>query len=254
MIDTHTHIYAEEFDDDRAEAIARAKNAGVTKMILPNIDSESIDRMLLTEAQNPDFCFAAMGLHPTSVNETWRDELEIVRKQLNSRKWIAVGEIGIDLYWDKTFEREQAMVFAQQVEWALEFDLPIIIHVRNSFAETMQVLENYRNKGLRGVFHSFGGSVEEAQQIIDFKGFKMGINGIVTFKNSGLRETLQVVDIQYIVLETDAPYLTPVPHRGTRNESAYLTLMRAQLAETYKLTEEKIDEITTQNARELFFL
>lgn len=254
MIDTHSHIYAEEFDADIAEAIQRAKDAGIEHIILPNVDSESLPRMLALEANYPGYCSAAIGLHPTSVNENYRQELALIKSELERRNYIAVGEIGIDLYWDKTFLSEQIIAFQQQIEWALEYKLPVIIHIRNSFRETMDTLQPYKNKGLTGVFHSFTGSLSEAEEMIKFGGFKLGINGIVTFKNSGLADVVSKIDIQHIVLETDSPYLTPTPHRGKRNESAYLSFICKKLSEVYHTSEQEIDRKTTQNAVTLFSL
>lgn len=252
MIDTHSHIYAEEFDSDRAEVIARAKAAGITKIILPNVDSESLPRMLQLESEYPGYCFAAIGLHPTSVKENYAEELAIVKKELERREYIAIGEIGIDLYWDKSFLKEQIQVFVQQIEWALEYNLPVIIHVRDSFRETMDVLEQFRGKGLEGVFHSFTGTIDQATEIIDFGGFYIGINGIVTFKNSGLDAVVQQIDPRYLLLETDAPYLTPAPFRGKRNESEYLTLVATKLANTLNMNFNQLTKITTENAYKLF--
>ena len=252
MIDTHSHIYAEEFDSDRAEVIARAKAAGVTKIILPNVDSESLPRMLQLESEYPGYCFAAIGLHPTSVKENYAEELAIVKKELERREYIAIGEIGIDLYWDKSFLKEQIQVFVQQIEWALEYNLPVIIHVRDSFSETMEVLEQFRGKGLKGVFHSFTGTIDQAREIIEFGGFYIGINGIVTFRNSGLDAVVEKIDAQYLLLETDAPYLTPTPFRGKRNESEHLTLIAAKLATIFNINFNQITEITTENAYKLF--
>ena len=252
MIDTHSHIYAEEFDSDRAEVIARAKAAGITKIILPNVDSESLPRMLQLESEYPSYCFAAIGLHPTSVKENYAEELAIVKKELERREYVAIGEIGIDLYWDKSFLKEQIQVFVQQIEWALEYNLPVIIHVRDSFRETMDVLEQFRGKGLEGVFHSFTGTIDQATEIIDFGGFYIGINGIVTFKNSGLDAVVQQIDPRYLLLETDAPYLTPAPFRGKRNESEYLTLVATKLANTFNMNFNQLTKITTENAYKLF--
>ena len=252
MIDTHSHIYSEEFDADGDEVIQRAKEAGVTKIVLPNVDAQSLPRMLELEAQYPDYCYAAVGLHPESVKENYQIELDIIREELERRKYLAVGEIGIDLYWDKTFLNEQIIAFQQQIEWALEYDLPVIIHVRDSFRETMSALAPYRNQGLNGVFHSFVGNIDEANEIIDFGGFYMGINGIVTFKNSGLAAVVEQIDLKHILLETDSPYLTPAPHRGKRNESAYTQLVLNKLSDIYNLSAEQIDLQTTYNARQLF--
>lgn len=252
MIDSHSHIYAEEFDEDRAEVIERAKSCGVSKLILPNVDAASLQRMLNTEADFPDYCYAAIGLHPTSVNENFISELELVKSELERRSYVAIGEIGIDLYWDKSFLNEQITVFRRQLEWALEYKLPVIIHVRDSFNETMKVLGEFAGKGLTGVFHSFTGTIDDAAQIIDFGGFYMGINGILTFKNSGLSGVIEHIGIDYLLLETDAPYLTPAPYRGKRNESAYLGLVSKKMAEIFGKSEKEIDEITTRNVKNLF--
>ena len=252
LIDTHSHIYSEEFDTDRVQTIQRAKNAGISHIILPNVDSESLPRMLSLETEYPDYCYTAIGLHPTSVKENYQEELTLVKSELDRRKWIAIGEIGIDLYWDKTSLNEQIIAFQQQIEWALEYKLPVIIHVRNSFSETMQALEPYKDSGLKGVFHSFTGSIKDAHEIIEFGGFKLGINGIVTFKNSGLDTVIEQIDLKHLLLETDSPYLTPSPHRGKRNESAYTLLVAKKLAEVYNCSLQKIDELTTHNAKSLF--
>jgi TatD DNase family protein len=252
MIDTHSHIYSEEFDADRAEVIQRANKAGVTHIILPNCDSSTLPQMLKLENEYPNYCYAAIGLHPTSVKENYLEELAIIELELKRRKWIAIGEIGIDLYWDKTFINEQISAFQQQIEWSLEYKLPVIIHVRDSFRETMNALALYKNSGLKGVFHSFTGSLDEAREIIDFGGFTLGINGIVTFRNSGLAAVVSEIDLKHILLETDSPYLTPAPHRGKRNESAYVSLVCNKLAEIYNLTPKEVDKQTTSNAKSLF--
>jgi len=252
LIDTHSHIYSEEFDADRVETIQRAKEVGVNHIILPNCDSSTLVPMLTLEAQYPGYCHAAIGLHPTSVKEDYEDELAIVKSELERRNFIAVGEIGIDLFWDKTFLQEQIVAFEQQIDWALEYKLPIIIHVRDSYRETMNALAPYKNKSLTGVFHSFTGTIEEAQEIIAFGGFKLGINGIVTFKNSGLAAVVEQIALEHILLETDSPYLTPTPHRGKRNESAYVSLVCKKLAEIYRCSEEEINRQTTLNAKSLF--
>ncbi|NDP21533.1 MAG: TatD family hydrolase [Paludibacter sp.] len=254
MIDTHSHIYSEEFDTDRDEVIQRAKDAGVKHIILPNVDSESLPRMLALEAEYPNYCHAAIGLHPTSVKSDYKFELEKVRSELERRKYIAIGEIGIDLYWDKTFLNEQIKAFQQQIKWALEFDLPVIIHVRDSFNETIKALKPFKGKNLRGVFHSFTGNLAEAHEIMNFGGFKLGINGIVTFKNSGLSEILRNIDLKNIIMETDAPYLTPSPHRGKRNESSFAQYICSHLAEIYETNVNEIAKITTKNALNLFKL
>jgi len=252
MIDTHAHLYAEEFDSDRDAVIERAKAAGVTNIILPNIDSSSLDAMLKLEEKHPGFCHAAIGLHPTSVNADYQRELKLIESELKRRPYLAIGEIGIDLYWDKTYAKEQILAFQQQLKWALAYNKPVIIHVRNSFRETMHAMEPFRNRGLRGVFHSFGGTIEEATEIIEFGGFLLGINGIVTFKNSTLGGVIKQTDLRQIVLETDAPYLTPVPYRGKRNESAFLSYTAHQIASLQSISYEAVVKQTTKNALNLF--
>jgi len=252
MIDTHAHIYSEEFDNDRAAVIQRAIDAGVKKIVLPNIDSQSLPRMLELENDYPDYCYATIGIHPTSVKSDYLAELEIVRSELKRRSFLAVGEIGIDLYWDKTFLKEQLIAFQQQIDLALQYHLPVIIHVRNSFSETMAALAPYKNSGLKGIFHSFAGTKEEAEAVINFGGFLLGINGIITFKNSGLSEVIKDIELKHLVLETDAPYLTPAPFRGKRNESAYLELILTKVAATFSTTYDTVINTTTQNAQNLF--
>lgn len=252
MIDTHAHIYAEEFDDDRASVILRAKEAGITNIILPNIDSESLPRMLALEGEYPGFCHAAAGLHPTSVKENYPDELQLVAGELKRRKYTAVGEIGIDLHWDKTFIKEQTIAFKQQVEWAIEYELPVIIHVRDSLRETLEALSDYKGAKLKGVFHSFTGTEEDAEAIGKAGDFMLGINGIVTFKNSTLKDSLKNIGTERLILETDAPYLAPVPFRGKRNESAYLRLVAEKLSEIYALPIDYVIKQTSRNASELF--
>ena len=252
MIDTHSHIYSTEFDADRAEVIQRAQAIGVRQIILPNCDSSTLPQMLALEAAYPDYCHAAIGLHPTSVKADYTEELALIKSELERRDYLAIGEIGIDLYWDKTLLNEQVLVFEKQLEWAIGYKLPVIIHVRDSFRESMNVLSGFKNSGLTGVFHSFTGTLEEANEIIAFGGFKLGINGIVTFKNSGLAAVVEKIDLKHLLLETDSPYLTPAPHRGKRNESAYVSLVCEKLATIYQVPVQEIDDATTRNALELF--
>lgn len=252
MIDTHAHLYAEEFDDDRERVIQRAVEAGVQKIVLPNVDSTTLKRMLDLEAAHPGFCYAAIGVHPTSIAKNYRGELTLVELELKRRRWIAIGEIGTDLYWDKSHLIEQQDAFAQQLEWSLEYDLPVIIHVRDSFEATFEVMEQFRGKGLKGIFHSFTGSLDHVHTIQQLGTFYLGINGIATFKNSGLRDVLREIPVEMLVLETDSPYLAPVPFRGKRNESAWLPLIAARLAEVYEIGETEIRELTTKNAEKLF--
>ncbi len=252
MIDTHAHLYAEEFDLDREAMLQRAKAAGVEKIILPNIDSTSLTRMLELEKEHQGYCHAAIGIHPTSIKTSYLEELRVVEEELKRRTYIAIGEIGTDLYWDATYLKEQQEAFARQLQWSVDYQLPVIIHVRNSFDETFEVLRQFPQGSLKGVFHSFTGTVEQAHTIQEFGTFYLGINGICTFKNSGMREVLAQLKPEMVVLETDAPYLAPVPHRGKRNESEYLRLIATQLAEVYSCTETEIAAITTKNAKSLF--
>ena len=252
MIDTHSHIYSEDFDADRAEVIQRAKDTGIQLIILPNCDSTTLPQMLALETAYPGYCHATIGLHPTSVKENYKEELALIKSELERRDYLAVGEIGIDLYWDKSLLAEQTIVFKQQIEWALEYHLPVIIHVRDSFRESMNALLPYKDKGLTGVFHSFTGTLEEAQEILAFGGFKLGINGIVTFKNSGLAAVVEKIELKHLLLETDSPYLTPAPHRGKRNESSYVSLVCTKLASIYNVSVQEIDDVTSRNALEVF--
>lgn len=252
MIDTHSHIYSEEFDEDRELLIQRAKAAGVSAIILPNVDSESLARMLQTEAEYPNYCYASIGLHPTSVKQNYQKELRLVKNELERRAYIAIGEIGIDLYWDRSFFEEQKKAFTQQIEWAIEYDLPVIIHTRDSLDETIKLLSPFKNTALSGIFHSFGGSLADAERILEFENFLIGINGILTFKNSTLRDVLKNISLDYIVTETDAPYLTPVPFRGKRNESAYIAYVVEELSAIYGKSTEEIMNCTTDNALKIF--
>ncbi|WES97582.1 TatD family hydrolase [Chryseobacterium arthrosphaerae] len=252
MIDTHTHLYAEEFDEDRKEAIQRALDKGINEFYLPAIDSESHEKMLQLEAEYPGHIFSMMGLHPCYVKpESWEKELEIVKNYLDQRHFPAIGEIGIDLYWDKTTLDIQVKAFEQQIDWAIEKDLPIVIHTRESFDETFEVLERKKHPKLRGIFHCFSGNLEQAKHAIDLN-FILGIGGVVTFKNGKIDQFLNEIPLDKIVLETDSPYLAPVPHRGKRNESSYLDLVAGRLVDIYGKDFSEIDRITTGNARNLF--
>jgi TatD DNase family protein len=250
-IDTHTHLYDDKFDSDRTAMVQTAMNAGVQKMYLPNCDSTTIEGMLAVENEFPNNCFAMMGLHPCYVKENVADELKIVEQWLCKRKFVAVGEIGLDYYWDKTFVHEQKSAFRTQIEWSIQYRLPIVIHTRESTKDTIDIVKEYQSRGVRGVFHCFSGSLETAKQITDM-GFYVGIGGVLTYKNAGLHEVVQHIDLKHIVLETDAPYLTPVPHRGKRNESAYVTLVAQKLAELKGVDLEEVENVTAENAMELF--
>lgn len=251
LIDTHCHLYSTEFGTEQQEIVDRAKAVGVERFYLPAIDSEVIDAMLALETANPNVCFAMMGLHPCSVKENVADELAIVFEWLNKRSFVAIGEIGLDFYWDKTFAEEQRKAFALQMDWALERKLPIVIHTRNAMQETIDMVKPYAAKGLKGIFHCFSGSYESAKQIIDI-GFLLGIGGVITYKNAGLPAALEKIGIEHMVLETDAPYLSPVPYRGKRNESRYLLDIATKLAEVKQLSLAEVGTITTANAQKLF--
>lgn len=252
MIDTHSHIYGPEYADDRDVVVKRAIEAGVSKVLLANVDSSTIEEMLVCHNQYPDFTAMAMGLHPTSVKEDWQTELRKVEDVLrNGQHYLSVGEVGLDLYWDKTFESEQERVLEQQLDWAITLDLPVILHIRKAHAETFKVLNRFKGKSIRGVFHCFGGGVEEAKKAVDM-GFYLGIGGVVTYKNSNLGDIIKPIGIDHILLETDAPYLSPVPQRGKRNEPYNLVYIRDHLSSIFQINSQKVDEITTKNAQELF--
>ncbi|GLO59534.1 TatD family hydrolase [Vibrio sp. MACH09] len=253
MIDTHAHIYAEEFNNDRQEVVMRALQQGVNTILMPNIDLNSIDPMLATEAQYPEICRSMMGLHPCYVNEEVDQVLSRIYSWFDKHSFIAVGEIGIDLYWDKTFRAEQEKAFITQLGWAKEMDLPVVIHTRDSIEETLTLLKNEQDGSLSGVFHCFGGTIEEAKAIVDL-GFHLGIGGVSTFKNGGMDKVLPQLDIKSLILETDCPYLAPVPHRGKRNEPAYTALVANRIAELNGFTLEEVDQRTTANAKTLFKL
>lgn len=252
MIDTHSHIYLPDFDEDRADILKRARETGIENILMPNIDGQSIRPMMRVEEQNPGYCYSMMGLHPTSVKGDYEEQLANIKYWLDQRDFIAVGEIGIDLYWDKTWEREQRAVFRKQIQWAKEKEIPVVIHVRDAFDAVFQELDKVYDKGLRGVFHSFSGSVKQMQRALEYSGFMLGINGIVTFKNSNLDIVLKEAGADRLLTETDAPYLAPVPYRGKRNQPAYMKNTLSKLAEIYNMAEEEMDILTTQNARKLF--
>ncbi|HRP60587.1 MAG TPA: TatD family hydrolase [Vicingus sp.] len=252
LTDTHTHLYSEQFNDDRTAMVQRALDCGVSRLFLPNIDSSSIEGMLVLQKQFPENCFAMMGLHPTSVKENYLDELKLVEQHLNQQQFCAIGEIGIDLFWDKTFLTQQQEAFKTQINWAKERSLPFVIHCRDSFNEIFEILDELNDENMRGIFHCFTGNLEQANKVIEYGGFKLGIGGVVTFKNSGLEEVLKNIAITNLVLETDSPYLAPVPYRGKRNESSYIVNVAEKLSDIYQIPIEKIAEITTQNSIEVF--
>ena len=253
LIDTHSHLFLEEFSEDLPQVIERARSAGVTHIFMPNIDSTTIDSMLSVCNTYNDYCFPMIGLHPTSVNADYEKELEIVARELRSfNKYIAIGEVGMDLYWDKTFLKEQQIVLDKQINWALEYDLPVVIHCRDAFDYIYNVLEPYKNTSLKGIFHSFTGTDDEAARILEFSGFLIGINGVVTFKKSHLPEVLTKIPLEKIVLETDSPYLTPVPNRGKRNESAYVKDTLMKVSDIYRMSPEAVGRVTSENALKVF--
>jgi TatD DNase family protein len=251
LVDTHTHLYAEEYEADRHEMIRRALSEGITKMYLPNIDRSSLLPMLNLCEAFPDNCFPMMGLHPCSVNASYKAELSFVESELAKGNYSGVGETGIDLYWDKTYLDEQRDSFRQHVKWAAELDLPLIIHTRNSFEEAFEIVAQ-AEKMPRGIFHCFSGTAEEAERILSLKTFKLGIGGVITYKNSTLPDVIRNIDIHHLVLETDSPYLPPVPFRGKRNESSYLKFVAARIAEIKNIPLAEVAEITTKNAGEIF--
>ncbi|HRH02698.1 MAG TPA: TatD family hydrolase [Bacteroidia bacterium] len=255
LVDTHTHLYVEEFDNDRDQMIADAMHLGIQKFYLPNIDTSSIEPMKQLVQKYPANCFAMMGLHPCSVNENVDQELATIKKLLFAEKYVAVGEIGIDLYWDKTFVAQQKQAFRTQIKWAIELKLPISIHCRNAFDEIYAIMREFCEpnevNALKGIFHCFSGNSEQAKKVIDL-GFYLGIGGVVTFKNSGLDKVVKEIDLERIVLETDSPYLAPAPHRGKRNESGYIRIIAEKVAEIKNCSLEQVAEITTKNAQLIF--
>jgi TatD DNase family protein len=251
IVDTHCHLYLSEFKTDIDKVIERAKRIGVKKFYLPAIDSEVTDSMLSLEAAFGKECFAMMGLHPCSVKENYKEELKKVQEWLLKRSFAAVGEIGLDFYWDKIFTAQQYEAFETQMQWALELNMPIVIHTRNAMQEAIGTVKPFAAKGLRGIFHCFSGSYEDAREIIDMQ-FLLGIGGVLTYKNSGLQFVIEKISMEHIVLETDAPYLTPAPYRGKRNESSYLQFIVAKLAEIKNITAEEVADITTANAEKIF--
>jgi TatD DNase family protein len=250
FIDTHNHIYLPEFDDDRDAMMQRAKEAAVEISILPAIDSSTHQKMLSTESAYEN-CYAMIGLHPCSVNQDYKKELNIVDMYLTQRKFIAIGEIGLDFYWDKTFTEQQYHAFHKQIEIAIQHDLPIVIHSRNAIDECIDVVKEH--PGITGVFHCFSGNEEQAIKIIDLN-FMLGIGGVVTFKNAGFDKVMEKIGLTNVILETDAPYLAPVPYRGKRNEPSYVKLVAEKLSALCKLSVEEIAELTTANAKKLFKL
>ena len=256
FIDTHTHLYAEEFKDDLKEVVEKAIKSGIEKLLLPNIDVESIEGMHQLVEKYPENCYAMMGLHPGYVKEDWEAQLKTIEENLfaHPEKYIAVGEIGMDLYWDKTFQEQQALVFRKQVDWAKALKLPIVIHARDAFDEIFEILDEINTPELSGIFHCFTGNLEQANHILNYGNFKLGIGGVLTYKKAEIDKVIENIDLKNLVLETDAPYLPPVPFRGKRNESSYILHIAEKLADVYGVSLKTIEEQTTQNALELFKL
>lgn len=254
FIDTHSHLFADEFNEDLPLVIERAKEAGVNRIYLPNIDNSTIEPMLRTVANYPNYCFPMLGLHPTSVNADYRKELSMMSNILSDgHPFVAIGEVGIDLYWDKTYIKEQIEAFEIQIQWASEHSLPLVIHSRESFEEVYQCIStNNKANNLRGIFHSFTGTADEAHKLLQFDNFYLGINGVVTFKKSTIPEALKNIPLERLVLETDSPYLAPTPNRGKRNESAYVKYVLSKLSDIYECSEEIVAQITTKNALSVF--
>jgi len=251
LTDTHTHLYSDHFDEDFSLVMQRAFDSGVKRLFIPAIDSATTEAMYSLEKQYPDNVFLMMGLHPTSVKSNFEQELEHIKREFSKRHFFAVGEIGIDLYWDKSNLENQKKAFKIQIQLAKKYKLPIVIHCRDAFDEIFKILESENDDDLFGIFHCFTGTEEQANKAISFN-MKLGIGGVVTFKNGKIDTFLNKIDIKNIVLETDSPYLSPVPYRGERNESSYLTLICKKLAEIYQLSEEEISLITTQNSKDVF--
>jgi TatD DNase family protein len=253
MIDTHSHLFVEEFSEDLPSVIQRAKDVGVERVFMPNIDDESLEDMLQVCSLYPGYCFPMLGYHPTSVDASSMAKVLRMKEHLVSgHPFIAIGEVGLDLYWDKTYLREQQLVLDEQIQWALEWNLPLVIHCREAFDELLEVMAPYKNTDLSGIFHSFTGTCEDVLRVLDYRNFMIGINGVVTFKKSTLPEVLQNVPLSRIVVETDSPYLAPAPFRGKRNESSYIIKVVEKLAEVYSLRVDEISQITSKNALKVF--
>ena len=253
MIDTHSHIFESEFLDDLPEVITRAKEVGVQKIFLPNIDDTTVDAMLEVCRRYPGYCYPMLGFHPTSVDADALKKVKEMKKRLTKgHPYIAIGEVGLDLYWDKTYIKEQKQVLEEQIQWALEEDLPLVIHCREAFPELFEVLRPYKETKLSGVFHSFTGTVEEAEELVDYTRFMIGVNGVVTFKKSTLPDALKIIPMERLVLETDSPYLAPVPFRGKRNETSYVKRVALKLAELYEMEIGEVERQTTANALKVF--
>lgn len=251
MIDTHAHIYLEQFKNDLPDVIERSREAGMQRIYMPNIDHESIDAMMELEEQYPGFCIATMGLHPCSIDSNFEKELYLVEEWLSKREFVAIGEMGTDLYWDKTFLDQQIEAFRIQASWAKQYKRPIIIHCRESLDMTIDLVEDLKTDELAGVFHCFNGTVQQAERIKAL-GFHIGLGGVSTFKNSGMDQVIPALDLSHVVLETDSPYLSPAPHRGKRNEPAYIKIIAQRVADLKQMSLDDLIQVTTTNANQLF--
>jgi len=249
LTDTHTHLYSSQFDEDRNEMISKCFDNNITRLFLPNIDKTSVKGMMELVEKYPENCFPMIGIHPCSVTENWEDELAEYEKMLKTTKFYAIGEIGIDLYWDKSTLEIQQKAFEAQIILAKKEKLPIVIHARDSFDEIFEIIDKHNDENLTGIFHCFTGNLEQANKIIDYKGFMIGIGGVVTFKNAGLDRVVAEIPMKYLVLETDSPYLAPHPNRGKRNESSYLKLIAEKIADIKGISNEQVAEITTENSK-----
>lgn len=254
VIDTHSHLFTEEFSEDLPEVMARARAAGVSHIYMPNIDSSSVADLLRVCEEYSGYCSPMIGLHPTSVSGGFRAELREMKELLGepNHPFVAIGEVGLDLYWDTTFRQEQEEALREQIGWALEYDLPLVIHCRSALPELLRVLAEFPKRRLRGIFHSFTGTLEEAKLLLAYRGFMLGINGVLTFRKSDLPYVLASIPLERIVLETDSPYLAPIPHRGKRNESGFIRHTLERLAEVYSLPVEEVAKVTSENARKVF--
>lgn len=252
LTDTHTHLYSEQFKEDLDFVVQQSIHKGIARLFLPNIDSTSIEGMLELEKKYPDNCFPMMGLHPCSVGENYLDELKIIENWLSKKDFCAIGEIGIDLYWDKTYLKEQQEAFRTQIKWAKEKNLPFVIHCRDAFDEIFEIMDELNDEKMKGIFHCFTGNIEQAKHIINYGGFKLGIGGVVTFKNAGLDKVVEQIELEHLVLETDSPYLAPAPYRGKRNESSYLYHIADKISDIYEVSVEEVARITTNNSKDIF--
>ena len=254
MIDTHAHIYSQEFDDDRDDVVRRAREAGLQKIVLANVDGSTIDDLLKTWKRYSDICVPTVGLHPTSVTPEYLHELASLEKKFTEYPFCAIGEVGLDLYWDKQYRSEQMDLFARQLSWAAEVDLPVIVHVRDAFTELHEVMSKCKKSNLRGVIHSFSGDADDVRKLKDYGDFLFGINGIVTFKKSALPDLIPTIGLDNLLVETDCPYLAPVPYRGKRNEPSYVVKVAEKIADVLKVDLSEVDRVTTNNAKRLFNL